>query len=259
MGTVEEEGESNRQNGGPEQTGSDGKRHADLTVRQREHLSGVCERNRTFTGGVEGAEEVHEQADETDSHVLVGLGVGDQSAQTSSKQGPEHLGECEEKETSAAKGVDSPEGGEAEEPVDHTETEGSDRGNEGGHARLTENGSGIEGDDVDSAHLLGKHDGEGGEGGAADTGDGEQLAEALSVVGLPNDVVLDLELGADVVNVTSDLDLVESELAHGFPGILVAALLHVPTRGLRAEVDEDEKRNCGKEWLNIQLALVLFE
>ena len=52
---------------------------------------------------------------------------------------------------------------------------------------------------VDAAHLLSQHHGEGGERGAADTGNGEELDEAGDVIGLPDYVGFFLDLGEYVV------------------------------------------------------------
>lgn len=68
------------QNRGPEVVGGDSPRHADLTMRQGEHLGGVHEGNGTFTGRVEGSEEVDKGRDGGDTGVL----VVDEVAQTGS-------------------------------------------------------------------------------------------------------------------------------------------------------------------------------
>ena len=137
--------------------------------------------------------------------------------------------------------VDGPESGEGKEPVDEAETERADQGSELGETSVDEDGGGVEGDDVDTAHLLGNHDGESSQVGTADSGDGEELSEAGDVVGLANELLLNLELSGDVVDVAGDLDGVVAENGQRLPGIGVAALLHVPTRRLGAEVDEAQK------------------
>ena len=247
LGLLEQEWEGHGEDGGPAQTGGDGEGHAGLAVGQGKDLGGVGEGDRALTGGVEGAEEEDEQAHEAGTDAAGLRGVGDERAESRGEKGPEHLREGEEQEGATTESVDGPEGREGEEPVDHAETKGTDHGDEVAHAGLGEDGGGVEGDDVDAAHLLGQHDGEGGEGGAAHTRHGEELLEALGVVGLADDLVLDLELRADVVDVARDLDLVVAELQHGVPGLRVPALLHVPTGGLGAEVDEAEKRHGGQE------------
>lgn len=242
---LEEERKGDAENSGPSEAGSDGEAHTRLSVGQRVDLGGVGERNGTFTGRVEGGEHEDEQADEASSdgaHALV-----HERAETSGQQSPEHLGECEEEQAAATEGVDGPEGGEAEEPVDETESERADHGNLLGEAGVDENGGGVEGDDVDTAELLGQHDSEGSQVGAADTGDGEELGEAGEVVGLAHKLVLDLELSADVVHITGDLEVVVAKQAHGLPGVGVAVLLHVPTRRLGAQVDEADQGHGGQE------------
>jgi len=56
--------------------------------------------------------------------------------------------------------------------------------------------------DVDTAHLLGYHDGKGGESGSSDTRDGKELNKPLDVGCVANDVLLDLNLSIDVVEVS---------------------------------------------------------
>lgn len=246
-GLLQEEGEGHGEDGSPAEAGGHGKGHAGLTMGQGKDLGGVGEGHGTLTGRVEGAEEEDEQADQTSTELAVLVVVLNQSAETSSEQSPEHLREGEEQEGAAAEGVDGPESREGKEPVDHTEPERTDHGNEVAHAGLGEDSGRVEGNNVDSAHLLGEHDGEGSESSAADTGNGEELLETLGVVGLADDLVLDLKLGADVVDVTGDLDLVVAESEHGVPGLGVAALLHVPTRRLGAQVDETEQGHGRQE------------
>lgn len=57
--------------------------------------------------------------------------------------------------------------------------------------------------DVDTAHLLGNHDGEGGQGSSADTRNGEELDESCRVVGLADDGGLNLQLCIDVIQITA--------------------------------------------------------
>ena len=238
---LEKEGEGHGEKSGEAKASSDGETHADLTMREGEDLSGVGEGDGALTRGVEGTEQVDEEADETETKLS--LVLVDESAQTSSKQSPEHLREGEEKQSAATEGVDSPEGGESEEPVDETETERTDESLEVVETGLLEDSGGVEGDDVDTAHLLGQHDGEGSEGGAANTGDGEELTDTAGVVGAADELVLNLELGADVVDVASNLDLMGTQTSERFPSLDVAALLHQPTRRLGAEVDETKERH----------------
>ncbi len=58
-------------------------------------------------------------------------------------------------------------------------------------------------DDVDTAHLLRNHHSPRGESRTTDSRDGEELSEALEVVGVPNNVHLDFDLSIDVIEVPS--------------------------------------------------------
>lgn len=51
-------------------------------------------------------------------------GARDERAETRGEQRPRHLGEGEEQEGAASKGVDGPDGGPGEDEVDHAEAEG---------------------------------------------------------------------------------------------------------------------------------------
>lgn len=92
-----------------------------------------------------------------------------------------------------------------------------------------------------------EHDGEGGEGGAADTRDGEELDEAGYVVGFPNDVGFFLDLRKDVVQIASSLEGRVPETAEGFESVAVAPLFDVPARGFGAEVDAYDEGNGGNK------------
>lgn len=98
-------------------------------------------------------------------------------------------------------------------------------------------------DDVDTTHLLGNHHHERGEGSAAEARNGEQLDEALGVVGAVQNLPLDLELGMDVVEVSSGLDGMVTEPEQRLHGLLVLVLFHVPTRRLGAEEDQGHEGN----------------
>lgn len=212
---------------------------------ERVDLGTVGEGNGTLTRRVKGGKEEDEQAHKASANVAQ-IGVQER-AQTGSEKGPEHLREGEEQQASSTKGVNGVEGREGKQPVHQTKTKGSNGGLELGEARLHEDGGGIECDNVDSAHLLRNHDRKGSQVGAAHAGNGEELAEAGGVVGLADDLFLNLELGADVEDVASNLDVVEAEHGHGLPCVGVALLLHVPTRGFGAEVDTEEERDGGDE------------
>jgi len=63
-------------------------------------------------------------------------------------------------------------------------------------------GTGLTHDNVDAAHLLGNHDGEGGQGRPAHPRNGEQLAKPLQIPAPADDAGLNLNLGVDVVEVS---------------------------------------------------------
>lgn len=98
--TVEEEGERGTQNGGPEEASGDGEAHTGLTVGQRVDFGRVGEGHGTFTGGVEGAEEEDEEADETSSDVA--LIFVHEGGETGGEKSPGHLGEGEEEKSTSA-------------------------------------------------------------------------------------------------------------------------------------------------------------
>lgn len=95
--------------------------------------------------------------------------------------------------------------------------------------------------------MLSNHDSESSQVGTANSGDGEELSESSDVVGLANELVLNVQLGRDVVDVSGDLDGVVAENDKGLPGLSVTTLLHVPSGRFGAQVDEAEKRDSGKE------------
>lgn len=101
--------------------------------------------------------------------------------------------------------------------------------------------------DVDTAHLLSNHHHERSESSATQTRDGEQLNEALNVVGAAKNLPLNLQLSVDVVEITSGLERVVTELEKRLHGLLVLVLLHVPTRRLGAHKDQDHQGNSGDE------------
>ena len=212
-------------------------------MRQREYLGRVRERHGPLAGGVEHGEQINKQRNQRGARG----GQRHEGAQARGEQGPDHLGEGEQQEGAAAEGVDGPEGGEGEEPVDEAEAEGGEQGLEIVGAVLLEDGGGVEGDDVDAAHLLGDHDGEGGEGGAAHAGDGEELDEALVVAAVAKELDFEFELRVDVEDVARDLERVVAEFGHGHPGFCVPVLFHVPAGGFGTHVNEDEERDGREE------------
>ena len=112
-------------------------------------------------------------------------------------------------------------------------------------AGIAEDRGGVKGDDVDTAHLLGQHDGEGGACRPAHTGNGEKLDEAGDVVGAADDVGFFLDLGVDVVQIARGLEGRVAQAAEGAESIGVAALFDVPSGRFGAEVDTDQEWDGG--------------
>lgn len=213
-------------------------------MRQGEDFGGVGEWHGTLAGGVKGGE----QEDEECNQGRAGGALVEQSEQAGGKESPHHLRESKQQEGSTAKSVDGPEGREGKEPVDQPETETAQHGLELAIAGLLKDGGAVEGDDVDSAHLLGDHDRESGQSSTAHARDGEEFDEALGVVGVGKQLMLDLELRVDVEHVAGYLDRVVAQLDHRIPSLWVAVLLHVPAGRFGADVDEKQQRDGGNEW-----------
>lgn len=199
--------ESDRQNGGPEKTGSNGETHSDFTVGQGEDLGTVGERHRPFTGGVESGEQEDEKRNQSK---VRGVGLRNVETESSGQKSPSHLREGEEQERTTSEGVDSENGGPGENEVDQSETPRSEKRLLWRCTSLNEDCRRVESNDVDTTHLLGKHDSEGGKSRTADTGNGEQLDKALDVVASSDKGVLNLDLGVDVVQVACCLELTVS-------------------------------------------------
>jgi len=98
-----------------------------------------------------------------------------------------------------------------------------------------------------TTHLLRQHHSKGGKGSSSNTGNGEKLNEALGVVGLLQDLVLNLQLRMNVENVSGHLKITVSKAPHRLPCFWVTVFLHVPTRRLGAKVDEQQQRNGREE------------
>lgn len=112
-------------------------------------------------------------------------------------------------------------------------------------AGIFENGRGVEGDDVDTAHLLGQHDSEGSARRAAHAGDGEEFDKAGDVVGAADDVGFFLDLGVDVVEIAGSLEGRVAQAAEGAKSVCVSAFFDVPSRRFGAEVDTNQEWNGG--------------
>jgi len=225
--------EGDGEDSGPEQTGRDGPRHTDLSVGQREDLGGVGERNGSFTWAVEGAEDVDEKGYQSE---MGSAALRDEQTQAGGQQSPGHLWEGEQQKCATAVGVDCPDGGPRKCKVNNTETEGRKESTSGTRAGLLENRARVKGDNVDTTHLLGKHDGERREGCATDAGNGEELGEARDVVAALGDKGLfHAQLSVDVVQVTSSLKLGITQALQRLVCICVTLLLDVPARGFCQE------------------------
>ena len=96
-------------------------------------------------------------------------------------------------------------------------------------ACLTEDSRAEESDDIDTAQLLRNHDHERRQCCAANTRDGEELDELTEIVALSHDIGFNLELGMDVVQVASGLELSVTESFQRLVSVQVAAFLNVPS------------------------------
>lgn len=191
----------------------------------------------------------------------------DQGAETSGQERPGHVGEREQQQCSSTESVNGPHGRESEQEIDETETPRGPQCLESRESRVGEDGGGVEGNDVDTAHLLGNHNGERGESCTADTRNGEELDETGEVVVVANHLGLNLELCVNGIEIASGLDGVvteSQERAHSL-GVSVPLCIssksasctrlekglrrygarhtHAPTWRFRAEVDAQHQRD----------------
>ena len=218
------------ENGSVEETGGDGPAHADFAMREREDLGGVGKGDGALAGGIKGSEEEDEEGDHAD---MCFGSIGDEEAEACSQQGPSHLWEGKEQQRTASPGVDSPDGGPGEDEIDRTKAPGSEKGFEVTGAGFDKDGGGVEGYDIDTAHLLGDHDSPGGEGGATHTGDGEELDETGEVVAVADDFGFFEDLRVNVVEITGSLEAGVTEAAEGLEGLTVALFLLEDVRFMR--------------------------
>lgn len=225
--------EGDGENGGPEETGRYSPGHTNFSVGQREDLGGVGEWNGSFSWTVESAEDVDEKGHQSE---MGSAAAGDKQTQAGCQQTPGHLWEGEQQESAATVGVNCPDGGPGESKVDKTETEGRKQSVGGIRAGLLENRGRVKGDNVDTTHLLGKHDGKGGEGCATDAWDSEELSETRDIVAtLLDERLFHAQLGVDVVQVAGGLKLAVTQALQGLVSIYEALLLDVPARGFCEE------------------------
>ena len=165
-------------------------------MREREDLGRVCEWHGPLTWGVEGGKEEDEEGNHAEMCIRL---FRDDEAETGGKQSPCHVGEGEEKESAATPGVNGPDGRPSEDEVDETKAERGKQGVQIVSTSVDEHGRGIESDDVDTAHLLCQHDGEGSASCTSDTWNGEKFDETCDIIAFANDIGLLLNLGIDVV------------------------------------------------------------
>lgn len=85
----------------PEEASGDGKTHANLSVRQWEHLGTVCERHRALTRRVECAKKEDKQSNQSEAQFRLGSIVVYEGAETGGQERPGHLGESEKEERAA--------------------------------------------------------------------------------------------------------------------------------------------------------------
>ena len=230
---------------------------------ERKDLSGIGEGNRALAGGVKGAEQVDEEGDKTEMRRAL---FGDVVRHAGGEQRPEHIWEREEQEAAATKGIDGPDGGPGEHKVDKTETEGCNQCLLLPEATLTEDGGGVEGDDVNcrgqscsgtfkkilvltATHLLSNHDDTGCLGRTADTRNGEEFNKTCEEAAVrayaerTNELLLLGQECMGIVEVASSLDRVVSQTEERLIGLGVPLLAHQPPRRLWAEIDAETERN----------------
>lgn len=179
---------------------------------------------------------------------MSGVLLRDDVAESSSDKGPRHLREGEQQQRPPTKGVDGPDGRPGEDEVDQAETERREQRARVAGTSLRKHRRAVEGNDVDcrmtgsarsrtprdisrltSAQLLGQHDSERSEGSATDTRDREELEEASHIVAAVLDKFrFDAQLGVDVEEIASGLQLGVAEALERLVRLGVLALLDVP-------------------------------
>lgn len=100
---------------------------------------------------------------------------------------------------------------------------------------------------VDTAHLLGNHDGGGTVVGTPDTADGKAIKQPAEVTGATGDFEFLLVQHARVVEVAGGDDGMIAQAFHGAEPLGVFPVLHEPTGRLGAEVDADAEDEGGDE------------
>lgn len=182
-------GEGQGENTGEGVVDADGPGHALLTLDGREDLCRILKRYRAFAEGVADGEEVDEEDDRSDLSAFRGCG-GRQEGETRSEQEETHERERDHAEGSAALGVDQEKRGDRKDDLDSAVAQGGIQRLRLVVADILEDGGTVEGDDVDTTHLLGKHDGGCSVVGAPDPGHPEAVPETSEIVGSGSQLLL---------------------------------------------------------------------
>lgn len=207
---------------------------------QWKNFSGVGKRNRTLPGRIECSED--EDKKRNTCQVSSGL-FRDVEAEAGSQQGPGHVWEGEEQQSSTTESVDSGHSGKGEKEVHKTKSPGGKKspGNTG--PCLLEDSRRIEGDNVDTTHLLCDHYCETSKGGTPNPGNSEQFSETTDVITRTRNVMLDLDLSIDVVQIACSLQSGIAQTTQRLICVAKLALLDVPTRGFWTEINPEKQRH----------------
>jgi hypothetical protein len=139
----------------------------------------------------------------------------------------------------AALGIDEEQRGNGEDNLDGTIAQTGIQRLVSGVTHVGEDASAVERDDVDTAHLLSKHDSRGTVVRAPNAWHGEAVLEAGKVASATRHLQLLLVHDVRVVVVTRGDDGMRSELDHGLETFWDLARFHQPARRLGAEINAD--------------------
>ncbi len=109
-------------------------------------------------------------------------GRGDIIAHPRRQEGPAHIREREKQKSASAKRINGPNGGPRKDKVHEAKAETGEQGRDIVGSGFCEDGAGVEGDDVDTTHLLCDHYNARCLGCTAQARDGEKLHEACEHV-----------------------------------------------------------------------------
>lgn len=188
--------------------------HALLTVDGGKDLGTVLESDWSLTERVCDGEEVDKEYDGTDASATAQLRVVVEERQTSGQEEDAHQRERDEAERSSTLGIDEEQCGDGEDDLDRAVAERSVKGLCGSVTNLLEDRGRVERDDVDTAHLLGKHDRGSAVVGASNAGNGEAVAKTAEVVAVTGDTELFCVDDVGVVVIAGRNDLVSAQLVH---------------------------------------------